>query len=307
MGNGAIPTPPQPFLLPILKAISRHRFRLRRFRSLRVRPVCQIALLLVLLLATARALAADTDEDFAPAAYEPDRPGEIENPFTLPPGRVLSINYVYTANAQSRDNNDLGPGGSAMLFQTAARFGVTEGWEGEVLVDTYLDEVDKGPDGNLPGVSRAGLGFVTLRAKTNLTGNSGESGIGLVPFVHFPTNKTLTGQAGAEPGLAVPFNLEFAPNWGFGGSTELEYGFGDRGGREMEWDTETSIEWQLNPRLSVASGPETEVSGGRSEWDMEQGVTFDVTGTWIIDGGFNVGFGANAGALFWYLGMAFAF
>ncbi len=53
-----------------------------------------------------------------------ERPGEIENPFTLSPGTTQIVSYVLAANPQARENEEFGTGGSATILQTGIRFGL---------------------------------------------------------------------------------------------------------------------------------------------------------------------------------------
>ena len=57
------------------------------------------------------------------AAYETDRPGEVENPYTLRPGRTELVTYVAAMNAAAREDQ-FGEGGSAVVLDTAVRFGL---------------------------------------------------------------------------------------------------------------------------------------------------------------------------------------
>jgi hypothetical protein len=242
------------------------------------------------------------------SAEELERPGEVENPFALGPGMAQIVGYVLAANAEARENEELGTGGGVVILQTGVRFGLDPGWEGQVFADTYLNAIDKGPDGDDPGRSRAGLGFLVLRAKVQLFGNgASEDGLALVPFVRFPLNRALTGRAGAEPGLILPFDVDLYRGWEIQGSTGVTFGHGDDGGRAADWETEMSLEWNFAPHWSVYAEPELDVGEGRAQWAMEQGVAVFLTRAWQVDLGFNAGLGKNAKARFGYVGLGVTF
>ncbi len=113
----------------------------------------------------------------------------FENPFTLNAGTAQIVSYVLAANPEGREANELGDGGSAVILQTGVplRREPAMGRSGLSLT-TYLNAIDKGPDGDRPRAhSKAGLGFLTLRAKVELFGSSGsDAGLALVPFVVYP-------------------------------------------------------------------------------------------------------------------------
>lgn len=74
-------------------------------------------------------------------AYGTDHPREVENPFAVPPGRAELVDYVVGMNAAVR-NDAFGDGGSAVVMDTAVRFGVASRIEG-MLVERQFT-VDSG-------------------------------------------------------------------------------------------------------------------------------------------------------------------
>lgn len=242
------------------------------------------------------------------AAYELDRPGEVENPFALPPAQVQIVNYLLVASPAGRENEDLGSGGSAVLLQTNLRVSLAPHWEAQVVTDAYLQAIDKGDDGDDPGISRAGLGLVTLRVKWSiLSEKDGDFGLALVPFLRFPIRRTLAGRTGAEPGLIVPVAADLGGGWEVQGSTGIAWGRADDGGWDTDWETQVSLEWQFAPRWTVYVEPELEIGDGPAAWSMEQGVTFALSRRLQLDLGLNLGLGRSASARFGYLGMAWRF
>jgi hypothetical protein len=241
------------------------------------------------------------------AADELDRPGEVENPFALPPGSAQFVSYALAANAPARENEELGPGGSATVLQTGIRFGLAPRWEGQVFADTLLNAIDKGPDGDDPGRSRAGVGTVTLRAKwTFFADDAGEAGLALVPFVRFPVRSTLAGRTGAEPGLMLPFGFDLEHGWEIQGSAGVTRGHGDAHRRTTEVETQASLEWHFAPRWTAYLEPELDGGEGRPRWALEEGITCFVSRRLQLDFGFNTGLGANSRARFGYLGLGWS-
>jgi hypothetical protein len=242
------------------------------------------------------------------SAEELDRPGEVENPFTLSPGTVQVVAYVLAADAEARENEDLGTGGSTTLLQTGVRIGLFPSLEGQIFSDTYLRATDEGADEDDPGHSASGLGSITFRVKAQMFEDmEGEDGWAVVPFVRFPVSKRLTGQTGAEPGLIVPFDLDLDHGFEIQGSTGIMYGFGDDGGRDYDWESQASLEWHPSSIWSFYVEPEVDVGEGRPRWALEQGITLSLGKRTQLDVGFNTGLASSNHAHFGYLGMAVTF
>jgi hypothetical protein len=244
----------------------------------------------------------------AASAEELDRPGEVENPFTLAPGTAQAVGYVLAANGQARENEDLGTGGGAVLLQTGVRLGLAPCLEGQVFADTYLNAIDRGTGGDGPGHADSGLGLLTLRMKVQVLANAtGDYGLALVPFVRFPVSKALAGRTGAEPGLIVPFDIDLDHGWEIQGSTGVAFGHGDDGRRATDWETQASLEWHVAPGWSAYVEPELDTGEGRTRWALEQGITLLLRRGWQLDLGFNTGLGRDSGAHFGYVGLGVTF
>lgn len=261
-----------------------------------------------LVLAAPAAAAPPLADPALPAAEELDRPGEVENPFALGPGTFQVVTYLLAANAEGRAGNDLGEGGSAVLLQSGMRFGVGDRWEGQVFTDTYLNAAERADDPGDPGRSRAGLGFLTLRAKWQCYGSAdGEAGVALVPFVRFSLNQALTSQAGAEPGLIVAYDVDLEHGFELQGSSGVAVGRGDGDGREVTWENQAGVEWGFRPRWTAYLEPELEVGPGFPAWALEGGVAWQASRAWQFDLGYNHGLGRSARGHFGYLGAGYAF
>jgi hypothetical protein len=243
-----------------------------------------------------------------PAAEEMDRPGEVENPFSLGAGKIQVVTYLLAANPEAREENELGTGGSVVMLQTGVRVGLGGRWEGQVFVDTFLNAIDKGPDGDDPGRSRRGLGFVTLRAKAEvLSSDTGEGGLALVPFVRIPVSRTLTGRSGAEPGLIAAYDVDLEHGFELQGSSGVTLAHDDSGGRAAEFETQLSLEWHPSPRWAFYIEPQLQAGPGRPVWEVEGGVSWVMTRAWRLDLGYNNGLGRAADARFAYGGVAVVF
>jgi hypothetical protein len=245
----------------------------------------------------------DPNSAEASSAEELDRPGEVENPFALPLGETQIVSYVLFANAAAREDEDFGMGGSATVFQTGVRFGAGSSWEAQFLVDTFIQDVDKGNDGDDPGQSRAGLAFLTIRAKVQILGeSSSEAGLALVPFVRIPVSRSLSGQTEVQPGLIVPFDLDLDHGCEIEGSTGVSRSVDEGGSRTVDLETQASIEWHFAPRWTVYAEPEIEIGETRPRWAIEQGLTYLLTRRLQVDVGINIGLRNDSRARFVYMG-----
>jgi len=273
-------------------------------RARRLLAVLSFALVLAARMAAAPELA----NPAIPPAEELDRPGEVENPFALGPGTFQVVTYLLAANADGREANDLGAGGSAVLLQSGIRFGVGDGWEGQAFTDTYLNAADRGDDGDDPGKSRVGAGFLTLRAKWQFYQSAeGDGGLALVPFVRFSLNQALTSQAGAEPGLIVAYDVDLEHGFELQGSSGVAVGRDDDGGRAVSWENQIGLDWEFRPRWTAYLEPELEVGRGVPAWALEGGVSWQASRAWQLDLGYNRGLGRSAHGHFGYLGAGYSF
>lgn len=263
---------------------------------------------MALVLAAATAAAPEVATPELPPAEELDRPGEVENPFALGPGTFQVVTYLLAANAAGRETNDLGSGGSAVLLQSGVRFGVGEGWEGQVFTDTYLNAAERGDDGDDPVTSRAGAGFLTLRAKWAFYQSAdGDAGLALVPFVRFSLNRALTSQTGAEPGLIVAYDVDLGHGLELQGSSGVAVGRDDGSGREVSWENQAGVDWEFRPRWTAYLEPELEVGPGVPAWALEGGVSWQASRAWQLDLGYHRGLGPNAQGHFGYFGVGYSF
>jgi Putative MetA-pathway of phenol degradation len=261
-----------------------------------------------LVLAAPMAAAPDPANPGIPPAEELDRPGEVENPFALGPGTFQVVTYLLAANADGRETNDLGDGGSAVLLQSGVRFGAGAGWEGQVFTDTYLNAAERGDDGGDSGRSRAGAGFLTLRAKWQFYGSAdGDAGLALVPFVRFSLNQALTSQVGAESGLILAYDVDLEHGLELQGSSGFAVGRDDGGGREVSWENQAGLDWEFRPRWTAYLEPELEVGPGVPAWALEGGVSWQASRAWQLDLGYHRGLGRSAHGHFGYLGAGYAF
>jgi hypothetical protein len=168
------------------------------------------------------------------SVYETDRPGELENPFTVPPGGAELVGYVVEMNAAAREDA-FGTGGSAVIMDTAVRFGVADRIEGMVAVDGFL--IANSTQGGASG-SDTGFGYSTLLVKWNFWRDGmRDFGLAIAPFVRLPLNPAIGGTSRSEAGLIVPFDVDLEGGWELEGSTSVTRVPGDAENWSTKWES----------------------------------------------------------------------
>jgi hypothetical protein len=247
-----------------------------------------VCTLFVALILVARADDAPVVAPSDNGAFETDRPGEIENPFTLPVGSLEVVNYVVSANDPGREDI-FGGDGAAVFMDTALRIGVAPRIEALVSVDSFLSE------SSLQGARpESGFGYTTVAAKWNfLRDAEGDYGIGVAPFVRFPINGSIGGTSRPETGFVVPFDIDLEGGWELQGSTGVARSPGDEGDWSTQWENQVSIERSLTKALVVYAELEVESSDEPTAWSTEFGVNWRVSTRVVADVGASVGIGRN--------------
>ena len=200
---------------------------------------------LIALLCCASTVRADDDDRPASIkdenAYEMDRPGEIENPFVLPPGQAQLIDYLVAMNAASRED-EFDYHASAVVLNTAVWMGIANRVDGEVAVDTFLDaNVERSRGGG----STSGLGDATFALKWNMCSDpQGEFGFGIAPFARIPLQHAIAGTSRSQVGLILPFEVDIEGGWELQGSTGVA-----RSPDGRSWSTEYQNQLELERAL----------------------------------------------------------
>jgi len=250
---------------------------------------------------------ADDDKPGSPAGdsvYETDRPGEVENPFTVPPGHAELVNYLVGINAASRED-EFGGGGSAIFLDTAVRFGVVPGLEGVVTIDSFLSA--NAAAGSNTG-SNSGFGYTTLLTKWNfLKSASGDFGLALAPFVRLPLERSIGGSSRAESGLSVPFDVDLEGGWEVEGSTSISRAPEPSGGWSTQWENQASLQRTLMAHLTAYVELQLEAGDGPPAWATEFGITCRLNRSVLIDLGASVGVGRDSRGRMLYAGLGWSY
>ena len=263
------------------------------------------ALIVCLLLLTLTNATCGADERVVPpsegAAYETDRPGEIENPFTLPVGSLEIVDYLVGANGPAREDV-FGGEGSAVFMDTALRVGLAPRVEALISVDSFLAE------NSLQGSrSESGFGYTTLAAKWNVLKDAeGDYGIGLAPFVRLPLNQSIGGTARPALGIIVPFEFDLESGWDLQGSTGIARSNESPRNWSTQWENQIGIERTLTNALVAYLELQVESGGGPTDWSTEFGINWRMGKRAVADIGASIGIGANRARMS-YAGLGWLF
>jgi len=229
-------------------------------------------------------------------AYETDRPGEVENPFTIAPGDAELVDYVVGLNATARED-EFGGNGSATVFDTAIRVGLANRVEAELAVDTLLDSG-----------TASGVGFATVLAKWNfMRSDDGEFGLALAPFIRLPVNGAIGGTSSSEAGLAVPFDIDLEGGVELEGSASVTRAPEEPLGLGTQFEMQVSLQRGLTTRLGAYVELQLQSGDGPPEWAVESGVTCRLNPRCSLDLGGSEGVGRAPHALMAYAGMGWRF
>jgi hypothetical protein len=236
--------------------------------------------------------------------YDMDRPGELENPLTVPAGHAELIDYAVGANAAAREDA-FGTGGSAVYLDSNLRFGVTDRWEGDLILDTFLHSTASDDDGP---ASSGGAGYATLQAKWNfLKSKTGDFAVGLAPFVRLPINRRIGGSAQSALGLTLPFEVDLENGWELDGSSSVSRLPSDSGDRPTQWENQASLERALTTRLKAYLELQLQVGDGPPLWAAEFGLTWRLSRSLLVDLGTSLGLGRNSQGRIVYSGLGWSF
>jgi hypothetical protein len=240
-------------------------------------------------------------------AFTTERPSKTDGIFTVDPGRLVIetslVNYTH------ENNNDTKTQGTTYGAATNFRLGLTENNDVQLIVDSYrqlrvesagaVDEKD-------------GFGDITLRFKHNFFGNDGSKyGLATIAYVKAPTNQNELANDAYEGGVEVPFSINLANNYSFGGMTvvsALEDSDGE--GYNAAFTNSLIVGKTFNDKWSgYAEFFTFRNSEEGSHWQntLDFGVVYSVNDSWKLDAGVNFGVTDYADDTNLFIGTAYRF
>lgn len=155
-------------------------------------------------------------------AFQPDRPGVTESPFTVDAGHFQVEADLFRLVNEREDHEHVR---TLDFSDVMFKVGLTNRTDLQVRLPLY--DVSREWRDDTPGETRhRGFGDVTIRLKQNLHGNDKphDATLAAVGYVRLATGGRL-GHGGTEYGLLLPFDYELTKSWDVGAQLwgEWEY------------------------------------------------------------------------------------
>lgn len=243
----------------------------------------------------------------APAspALSTDRPGNTENPFTIPLGQVQAEFDLANLERNAR------AGVQASRIEVGSvnvRVGVAPNVDLQVRVAPLVQDRVRVGAGAVE--SSTGIGDITFRAKVNIFGNDGEpTALGLIPFVSLmPTGE---GSRRSRLGVIAPFSMVVGGGWDLGtmvviGREPRDREEGHRGFVESSVAASHELSGAVKGFIELWNAVAAEPLVG---WQSSAngGITWALGDSMQLDGGVNVGLTRATPALNPFLGFSVRF
>jgi hypothetical protein len=220
-----------------------------------------------------------------------DRPDVTESPYTIDAGWLqLEADFVsYTHDRDHQDGNDIK---NDAISYTAFNFklGLTSHIDLQTVVTPYVQL--RSHDQQTGAVTRqSGFSDVLSRLKINLWGNdSGDSALGLMPFVKWPINHHGLGNHSFEGGLIVPYARKLSAEWDIGLMTELDVVRNEEDdGYTPEWLNTVTLGHELPLGFGGYVELTSTVRRGAGQATFDVGCTYAVGKNGQLDLGCNLG------------------
>jgi hypothetical protein len=229
-----------------------------------------------------------------------DRPGQTNGPFTVAPGHlqietgVISYTYDHGSKLNRAD----------FFSQSEFRVGLVPDGEIDLVLNPFSWQ-------RQAGVSESGFGDTTLQGKwTVWTDASGNSGLGLIPFVTFSTAQHGLGNGGIQGGVFFPFVTSLPADFSLGFMPGAFAARNAIGGYHTQIVASVSISHLIVGSLSAFGEFASSIDPHHaSEWvgTVDFGLIYLVTPDLQLDAGMNVGVTHAAPDVNPFLGLSVRF
>ena len=247
-------------------------------------------------------------------AMTTERPSKTDSPFSLDAGHVQIETNLF---AYTRNDDCIGGVCTDTLQRyfggaTNLRIGLLDNTDLQIISDLYREiHVDD----ETAGVSseRQGFGDTQLRLKVNLLGNDPMSkfSLGVIPYVKLPTNQDDLGNDEYEGGFGIPFNINFAGGWSFGGMTQFNaISQADGSGYDPAYANSVIVGKSLTDKLGVYAEFYTyKADQDGAKWlnTADFGTVYSVNDNFKIDANLHLGVTDAADDTSFFVGTAYRF
>ena len=252
------------------------------------------------------------DDQLRPMTTE--RPSKTDSPFSLDAGRVQIETNLF---AYVRNNDNIG-GSSTDTRQrylggaTNLRIGLLDNADLQIISDLFR-EISVKDESDGTSAREQGFGDTQLRLKLNVLGNdpASEFSLGLIPYVKIPTNSDDLGNDRYEPGIGLPFNINFDGGWSLGGMTQFNLvSQPDESGYDPAYANSVIVGKSITNKLSAYGEFYTfRADNGDAHWQntADFGTIYSVTDNFKIDANIHLGVSDAADDTNFFVGTAYRF
>ena len=241
-----------------------------------------------------------------------DRPDKTESPYTVDAGHVQVeadvVNYTYDRHNSAHDRTRVE---ALALAPFNFKVGLCSSADLQIVVPTYNAIRTQIPHAGM--VHRnSGFGDLITRLKYNFWGNDGgDTALGVMPFVKWPTSSGGVGNDSVEGGVILPLAVSLPAGWGMGVMTEVDYNRDeDDHGHHAEFVNTITFSHTLVGELSgyveFFSNVSTEADA-RWVGTVDLGLTYALTPDIQLDAGVNLGVTRAADDVNPFLGISMRF
>jgi hypothetical protein len=242
-----------------------------------------------------------------------DRPDKTESPYTVDAGHVQVeadlVNYTYDRHNSARDHTRAE---SLAIAPFNLKVGLCNSTDFQVVVPTYNVVRTRNTRTRAVRYDR-GFGDLITRLKVNFWGNDGgNTALGVMPFVKWPTGSDGVGNDKFEGGIIVPFAVALPGGWDMGLMVETDFAFdADGHGHHVEviesLTFSHSIVGDLSGYVEFFNNLSTEHRGTPWIASADIGFTYSLTPDIQLDAGINVGLTRAADDANPFLGISVRF
>lgn len=241
-----------------------------------------------------------------------DRPDVTESPITVDAGHY-QVEMDFVGIAYDRDTS--GAANTRTLSYTAPSINLKAGLLNNVDLQLVLEPFNwERVEDRVAGTTlrNSGFGDIQTRLKINLWGNDvGETALGVMPWVKWPTAANSLGNGSVEGGLIVPFGFGLPYDWEVGVMAEFDViRDSNGGGHHLEVVNSIAvghdIVGSLGGYLEFISVVNAE---GGSDWSgvIAAGLTYGINENTQLDAGVNVGIVEAADDVRPFVGLSWRF
>lgn len=234
-----------------------------------------------------------------------DRPDVTESPFTVDAGH-LQAELSFVEYAYDYDRGVRSDGFSVAPFNL--RVGILNDLELDVMFNPYVNSLTRGR--GAASSHPRGFGDAAVRIKLNLWGNdAGDTALGLMPFVNFPTASDGLSNHHVEGGLIVPFSVKLPAEFDLGAMAEFDVNRNAANdGYGLDFLHTVTLGHPLTEQLNVyiEYAGRAPASLGRTYLAyFDTGVTCALSDNVQLDAGINIGLSRHADDFLLFTGLSF--